>query len=129
MLRVDVLHNSNDLGDYTGFLMPYYLASSEHQVKVNSGWDDFRHACDVAGVSAKGAWAKDRLGENADALVTTTNLLLETCDLNLDNLHRPDADINYGKTIWRLAPARSYSWNFVSTIDMRWMLNSLVPIE
>ena len=119
----------SDLGDYTGFLMPYYLASSEHQVKVNSGWDDFRHACDVAGVSAKGAWAKDRLGENADALVTTTNLLLETCDLNLDNLHRPDADINYGKTIWRLAPARSYSWNFVSTIDMRWMLNSLVPIE
>ncbi len=102
-------------------LFPYYLASEVLQEKFNGGWGDLEHTCDVLGLAAKGVWAKGMLGKDSSSLSRVVDGLLESCQYDLDYWHREDADINYGKTVWRLSPSRKFSWWFGSTLDLPWM--------
>ncbi len=105
--------------------MPYYLVDLSSSTQRDQ-WHDTEHSCDVAGLAAKAAWARKKLGGNNAAIVSVAEKLLHTCQYNLDNKHREGADINYGLTVWRLGngTARQYSWWFGSTHDMLWMLEN-----
>lgn len=104
-------------------VVPYYLASDEYQHKYNDGWGDIEHTCNVAGATAKAAWARNQLGGDSTNLTTITRELLDSCKyILLTKWHREDADVNYGKTEWRLSPPRKYSWWFGPTLDLDWTL-------
>lgn len=104
--------------------LPYYLASPQFQEKFNDGWGDVEHTCDVAGITTKASWARKKLGGNSDSLASMSGELLQACEYNLGDWHREGADVNYGKTVWRLSPPRKYNWWFGSTHDMLWMLKN-----
>ncbi len=109
--------------DNQTLLMPYYLIALDSSTQREQ-WEDTEHACDVAGLAAKTAWARKKLGRDNTALVNISKRLVSSCQWNLDYKHREGADINYGKTVWRLGPSRQYSWWFGSTHDMLWMLEN-----
>jgi hypothetical protein len=106
------------------FLVPWYLVSSEYQYSDSGAWGDLEHTCDVANVTARGAWAHAALGEDPGPLVETTRELLAGCRYVLDDWHRPDG-VSSGLPEWRLSPPRKFNWWFGSTSDMPWILASL----
>ena len=106
------------------FRVPWYLASSVHQYSDNGAWGDLEHTCDVASVTARGAWAHAELGEDPAPLLDTTHELLAGCQYALDYWHRPGG-VENGLPEWRLSPARKFNWWFGSTADLPWILDSL----
>jgi len=115
----------NKGGAMQGLRMPHYLSSNAFKRYPDGDWDDHHHACDVAGAAARSAWARNRLGENNQSLVSLTRDLLKSCRYSLDYMHRKDADRLHGKTVWRLSVPRQYSWWFGSTHDLGWLLGSM----
>ena len=97
-------------------LVPYYLASSEHQRDP-----DIEHACDVAGLVARAAWSRTALGGDASMLSATARALLASCRANLESWHRPAGPAS-GLAEWRLSPARKLNWWFGTTLDMPWLI-------
>jgi hypothetical protein len=110
--------------DGVEFLVPWYLVSSEYQYTDEGAWGDLEHTCDVAGVTARGAWAHAELGEDPAPLLHTTRELLAGCRFVLDYWHRPSG-VSSGLPEWRLSPPRKFNWWFGTTSDMPWILGSL----
>lgn len=100
-------------------IVPYYLSSSAY----NEGgpWGDMEHTCDVAGLTARAAWARQALGGDPASLVTTRDQLLRTCEYTLDYWHRPGSD----RAEWRLSPPRKFNWWFGTTLDLGWMVAAI----
>ena len=109
-------------GDGLDYDMPYYLASSVRKVSGGGPWSDIEHTCDVAGLVARGAWARKALGRDHTSLRDTAASLLAGCERILDHWHRPGAA---GKAEWRLSPARKFSWWFGTTGDLPWLMSQL----
>jgi len=103
--------------ELAGRMMPWYLVGPSGRIEDGRGWGDMEHACDVAGLVAKAAWAKRRLGLNSSAADATTDDLLATCAYVLDYWHRSTPDL----AEYRLNPARKFSWWFGSSTDLAWM--------
>jgi hypothetical protein len=102
-------------------LLPWYLSSSAVTFSDSGPYADIEHACDVAGIVARAAWAQRTLGGDASELRATAVSLLESCQANLASWYRPDGPSS-GKAVWRVSPARKLSWWFGSTLDLAWMM-------
>ena len=100
--------------------VPYYLASSVYQ-SPKDPWTDLEHACDVAGLVARGAWAKKSLGSSNTDLLAAADALVKACIYSLDYWHRPFGP-NATLAEWRLDPPRKFSWWFGTTLDIQWMM-------
>lgn len=104
---------------YAGHVLSCYLASDQ---KLECQSSDGEHACDVAGLSMRSAWAKKQLSQNNSSILGLGEDLLSTCELALNYWHRTSqATIDAGKTMWRLSPPRKYNWWFTNTSDMFWL--------
>jgi hypothetical protein len=101
-----------------GGLSPYYLVSSRRRDEP-----DIEHACDVAGLVARGAWARRALGGDPAPLLATTRGLLTNCRANLESWHRPGGPAA-GLAEWRLSPARKLNWWFGTTLDLPWLVDA-----
>ncbi|HTM19162.1 MAG TPA: hypothetical protein VL172_01600 [Kofleriaceae bacterium] len=111
--------------ELAGYLMPYYLATSIYKFSDDGAWADWEHTCDVAGLIARGAFARHALGGDATSLATTATTMLTACQADLDYWHRPGSDTSAGLAPWRLSPPRKFSWWFGTTADMPWLLAAL----
>lgn len=111
-------------GEGVPFEVPWYLVSSIHRYSASGASDDLEHTCDVANAIARGAWARDQLGEDPTALIDTTLALLAGCRYDLELWHLPD-EVSSGQPEWRLLPSRKFNWWFGTTSDMPWILSSL----
>ncbi len=103
------------------YMVPYYFATSTYQGTEGGPWADVEHTCDVAGMVARAAWAKKRLGTDARGLQGTLDALMKGCKWSLDYWHRPDGPSS-GKAEWRLSPPRKFNWWFGTTSDLPWLL-------
>lgn len=99
-----------------GGLSPYYLVSSHRRDEP-----DIEHSCDVAGLVARGAWARAALGGDPSALRATAAGLLVNCRTNLESWHRPGGPAS-GLSEWRLSPPRKLNWWFGTTLDLPWLV-------
>jgi hypothetical protein len=104
--------------DLAGKTMPWYLVGPTGRIEDGRGWGDMEHACDVAGLVAKSAWAKKRLGQSSATAEGTARDLLATCEFVLGYWHRSTPTL----AEYRLSPPRKFSWWFGSTSDLGWML-------
>ena len=111
----DFVRTTGSAADGAG-LSPYYLVSS-----VIHDDPDIEHACDVAGLVARGAWSRTALGGDAAALLATTRGLLTNCAANLEDWHRPGGPAA-GLAEWRLSPPRKVNWWFGTTLDLPWLV-------
>src|SRR5690606_6867035 len=73
-------------------VMPWYLSSSQKTFSDAGPWGDIEHTCDVAGLVARGAWARRELGGDPAPLVATAESLLDGCAWNLDMWYRPGSE-------------------------------------
>ena len=101
-----------------GRMMPWYLVGPTGRIEDGRGWGDMEHTCDVAGLAAKGAWAKRRLGLDSIGAEVLADELLATCEFVLDYWHRSTPEL----AEYRLTPPRKFSWWFGSSADLAWML-------
>jgi hypothetical protein len=99
-------------------ISPYYLVSS-----VRSDEPDIEHACDVAGLVARGLWSAEVLGRDTAALQANVDGLLTNCRANLEEWHRPGGP-EAGLSEWRLSPARKLNWWFGTTLDLPWLIDA-----
>lgn len=113
----DFVRTTGSATDGAG-LSPYYLVSSHIMDDP-----DIEHACDVAGLVARGAWARTALGGDAAPLRATATGLLANCRANLEDWHRPGGPAA-GLSEWRLSPARKLNWWFGTTLDMPWLIDA-----
>ncbi|WP_093427007.1 RIFT barrel domain-containing protein [Thiohalospira halophila] len=103
--------------------LPQYLYSSSYNgvsEGVSDPWQDWEHACDVAGLVERGVTAGEMLDRDMAAEQTVADDLMATCETNLDKWYRPGDDSyvsQYGPE-WRLTPARKYNWWFGTTLDL-----------
>lgn len=111
----DFVRTTGSATDGAG-LSPYYLVSSQIADEP-----DIEHACDVAGLVARGVWAKTALGSDATPLATTLEGLVTNCRDNLESWHRPGGPAA-GLAEWRLTPARKLNWWFGTTLDLPWLV-------
>lgn len=112
-VRDYALYDGSD--EKVNMMVPWYLASSETQLSDAGAWGDVDHACDVAGMVVRGAWARRELGGEVETLKETAQTLIDACQYDLDMWYRPT---NESKPAYRLAPARKFNWWFGSTTDM-----------
>ncbi len=105
-------------------IVPWYLSSSMTQFSDSGPWGDMEHGCDVAGLVARGAWARKQLGGSTDPFKQTLDDMLETCEYSLNYWHRPGGPAA-GLAEWRLSPPRKFNWWFGSTLDMSWFARNL----
>lgn len=106
------------------FEVPWYLVSSLHRYSASGARDDLEHNCDVANAVARGAWARNQLGEDPTLLIDTALELLAGCRYDLELWHQPE-QVSRGRPEWLLLPARKFNWWFGTTSDMPWILTSL----
>jgi hypothetical protein len=113
-----------DGGEGIDLLMPWYLSSSQKEFSDAGPWGDVEHTCDVAGLVARGAWARRELGDDPAPLRASAEALLDSCAWNLDLWYRPGST-SLGKAEWRLSPSRKFNWWFGTTSDLTWLMAEL----
>jgi hypothetical protein len=116
-------HGVYDGGEGLEMTMPWYLASSAKTFSDDGPWGDVEHACDVAGLVARGAWAEKQRGDDPGRLRSVAEKLIESCAWVLDNWHRPGGP-EAGKSEWRLEPPRKFNWWFGTTSDLPWLMDA-----
>jgi hypothetical protein len=110
-------------GEHIDHTMPWYLASSVKTFSDDGPWGDVEHTCDVATMVARAAWAEKQLGKDPSRLRATAAKLLEGCQWDFENWHRPKG-VSSGKAEWRLAPPRKFNWWFGTTTDLAWLMKA-----
>jgi hypothetical protein len=119
-------HGIRDISDahaeLAGLWAPWYLASESVEFSDTGPWGDIEHTCDVAGLTARGAWAAKALGRDSSAIQLATERLLPGCQHNLESWHRTTT---VTRPEWRLQPPRKFSWWFGTTLDLPWLVGSL----
>jgi hypothetical protein len=108
-------------GEGLNYAMPWYLASSVRTFSDEGPWGDIEHTCDVAGLVARGAWARKRLGGDPAQLRASAQSLLTGCRWDLEYWHRPSGPAS-GKAEWRITPGRKFNWWFGTTSDLPWLM-------
>jgi len=112
-----------------GRTFPYYLAGPDYDAVtygVSDEWTDQEHACDVAALGYRSAYAKKLGGESHVAVMETAGALAETCLWVVPLwIRTTQATVDAGKTFYRLAPPRKFNWWFGSTSEMSWMIGRL----
>jgi len=103
----------------SGKWAPWYLASSAVKYTDSGAWGDLEHACDVAGLTARAAWAARALGRSPTDIDRATQRLLPGCKWALDYWHRTTDPT---RPEYRLQPPRKFSWWFGSTLDLPWLV-------
>ena len=120
------VHGIRDISDahseLAGLWAPWYLASDSVEFSDTGPWGDIEHTCDVAGLTARGAWAARAIGRDSTAIELATERLLPGCRHNLESWHRT-TDVT--RPEWRLQPPRKFSWWFGTTLDLPWLAGSL----
>jgi len=111
----DFVRTTGSAADGAG-ISTYYLVSSHRSDDL-----DIEHTCDVAGLVARGAWARAALGGDNTSLLATARGLLTNCRENLESWHRPGGPAS-GLAEWRLSPARKLNWWFGTTLDLPWLI-------
>jgi hypothetical protein len=111
-------------GEGLSYKMPWYMSSSVRTFSDEGPWGDIEHTCDVAGLVARGAWARQELGGDPSLLRTTAQQLLTGCQWNLNYWHRPSGPAT-GKAEWRLSPGRKFNWWFGTTSDLPWLMAAI----
>lgn len=104
-----------------GIYVPWYLASREVQYTDNGPWDDREHACDVAGLLARGAWAAVKIGAPNNEIKRAISKILPTCQNTFKRWFR--ASKSSKMKYWKNSPPRKYSWWFGSTSDLTYFLS------
>jgi hypothetical protein len=91
--------------------VPWYMCGRGDQSKFTSGgaWDDAEHTPDVAGLIAKGIWAKRRLAQNTSTLRATYAELINS------------AAWVFEEDAGRVSPARKFNWWFSTTYDATYL--------
>jgi hypothetical protein len=118
-------HGTYDASDQNlDLIVPWYLSSRSTQFSDSGPWGDLEHGCDVAGLVARGAWARAELGGDPARFAPTLDAMLETCEFSLELWHRPAGPAS-GLAEWRLSPPRKFSWWFGTTQDLSWFAQSL----
>ena len=107
-----------------GMLLPWYLAGPGYGFSDNGPFGDLEHACDVAGLLARSGAVREKTETLPAEHGIALQALMQSCQFNLKMWHRPGADVQYGKPVWRLAPARKYNWWFGSTQELTWWLST-----
>lgn len=100
-------------------LRPWFLASSTYT--QGDDFDDMEHTCDVAGLAARGVWAKVHLGLPANEARAVVQDLFAACQINLDYWFRPASTT---RPTWQLSPPRKFNWWFGTTTDLPWLLSA-----
>jgi len=112
----------------SGLIMPYYLVSSTYvsdDGTFGEAWDDKEHACDVAGLVAKSAYARAQLGYDPAQLKTAASDLLYTCYYATEYWTRPGTSgPSNPQPSYRLNPPRKFNWWFGTTSDIEWLLDN-----
>ena len=103
----------------SGKWAPWYLASSSVKYTDSGAWGDLEHACDVAGLTARAAWAARALSRSPTDIDRATQRLLPGCKWALDYWHRTTDPT---QPEYRLQPPRKFSWWFGSTLDLPWLV-------
>lgn len=107
-----------------GMLLPWYLAGPGYGFSDNGPFGDLEHACDVAGLLARSGTVREKTEKLPTEHDVALQALMQSCQFNLKMWHRPGADVQHGKPVWRLAPARKYNWWFGSTQELTWWLSA-----
>lgn len=107
-----------------GMLLPWYLAGPGYGFSDNGPFGDLEHACDVAGLLARSGSVREITEKLPAEHDVALQALMQSCQFNLKMWHRPGADVQHGKPVWRLAPARKYNWWFGSTQELTWWLSA-----
>jgi hypothetical protein len=114
-------HGIRDVGsahaELAGLWAPWYLASESVEFSDTGPWGDLEHTCDVAGLTARGAWAAGALGRSPTEINQATGRLLPGCKYILRYWHRTTSAT---RPEYRLQPPRKFSWWFGSTLDLPW---------
>ena len=117
--RVGIRDISDEHAQLAGLWAPWYLVSNAVQFSDTGAWGDLEHTCDVAGLTARAAWAARSLGRDAADIELATTRLIEGCQRNLASWHRT-SDVT--RPEWRLQPPRKFSWWFGTTLDLPWFV-------
>lgn len=107
------VYRSEEFNEGASAVPAYLLRES----LADDPWTDREHACDVAGLLARGARAADLLGRSSTDLADARDALVETCRSTLASWHRPSGP-DSGLSAWRLAPPRKFNWWFGTTTDL-----------
>ena len=107
-----------------GMLLPWYLAGPGYGFSDNGPFGDLEHACDVAGLLARSGSIRKKVEALPAEHDLALQALMQSCQFNLQMWHRPGSDVQHGKPVWRLAPARKYNWWFGSTQELTWYLSA-----
>ncbi|MDF1821501.1 MAG: hypothetical protein P1U64_08010 [Alcanivoracaceae bacterium] len=105
-----------------GMTLPWYLASSAFEFTDNGPYGDLEHTCNVAGLLLRSAAVRAQQETLPDDHARALHGLMTSCQKNMGMWHRPGADVQYGKPVWRLSPPRKYNWWFGSTHELTWLL-------
>ena len=117
-ITIHSLYTDKRYSKFQNLLVPWYLASGSVKFSDSGFFSDWDHACDVAGLLARGVLIKKKLSELTLDAEDKLNKLLNACFSNLENAYRHDSDHSYGKPVWRLSPSRKYNWIFGSTFEL-----------
>lgn len=114
--------------------VPWYFASDSFASSnatdgQSDHWTDVVHCFDVASLVAKGAWAKQKLGEDYSADLAMAQALIAGGSYKFSNFRRNSAEtIADGKTTKRLAPTRSFNWWFTNGYDIAGVMEELTNV-
>lgn len=108
-----------------GVTLPYYLSGPGYDsvsAGASSPDSDREHACDVAGLAYRAAYAKSLRGEDMDEIRGVARDLTSTCQVVIPGwIRTSQATVDAGKTFYRLAPPRKFNWWFGTTSDLGWL--------
>jgi hypothetical protein len=114
--------------EFPWITIPAYLAGSQGNARE---WEDYEHCLDVAKITAFAYYCSVLQGAPQDKYLRETHKLLDGARQVTDYWIRPAAPA-YGKSIYRLSPARKFNWWFKTTSDVDYLIysrkGSLTPI-
>jgi hypothetical protein len=122
---INVADGVRNLNDWPGYefpnlTIPAYLAGSQGNVM---DWEDYEHCLDVAKIPAFAFYCSKLAGAPQEKYRTEAQKLLATAKKVVPYWIRPAAH-DYGKSIYRLSPARKFGWWFRTTADLDYLLNA-----
>ena len=104
-----------------GYPEPWYLASSQGSYTTRD-MDDWEHCLEVAKITAFAYYCSILQGSPRTAYLTHTQRLLAGAQKVIPYWIRVAAH-DVGKSIYRLSPARKFSWWFRTTSDLDYLLH------
>jgi hypothetical protein len=98
------------------FFAPYYGVGLTLKYSQNGIFEEREHALDVAGILARGRWARQMLGLPTTLQDEYIPQLLRTAMTNFPYWTRTTA----GWPLRRISPTRKFAWWFLTTHDFTW---------